>query len=206
MEHNPQWQVHADGGCRARRHYASEEEVATGEVTALKRAEEPIKPTKYTSLLDQLEDTFNALSNSAYEIFESTGRAFGRDLDNWFQAEREMPHPVHVHIVESDGSLEVKAEVSGFSEKELEIGLEPRRLTITGKRETKKEEKRGKTVLYRMLLGPSPAHRGPAPRCREGQSHRDTEERCFGVGAAKSGQSANNPNPPNITGHAAAGR
>ena len=35
----------------------------------------------------------------------------------------------------------------GFSEKELEIGLEPRRLTIIGKRETKKEEKKGKTVF-----------------------------------------------------------
>jgi HSP20 family protein len=117
-----------------------------GEGTAVKRAEEPIKPTKYSSLLDQVEDTFRALSSRAYEIFESHGRAFGRDLDNWFQAERELLHPVHVHIAESDGSIEVKAEVPGFSEKELEIGLEPRRLTITGKRETKKEEKKGKTV------------------------------------------------------------
>ena len=33
----------------------------------------------------------------------------------------------------------------GFNEKEVEIGVEPRRVTITGKRETKKEEKKGKT-------------------------------------------------------------
>jgi HSP20 family protein len=116
------------------------------ETTAAKRIEEPIKQIKSTSLLDQIEQTFNALSRRAYEIFESNGRAFGRDLEHWFQAERELLHPVHVHVSVTDDLLEVKAEVPGFSEKELEISVEPRRLTITGKRETKKEEKKGKTI------------------------------------------------------------
>ena len=40
----------------------------------------------------------------------------------------------------------MQAEVPGFNEKEIEIGVEARRLTITGKRETKKEETKGKTV------------------------------------------------------------
>jgi HSP20 family protein len=117
-----------------------------GEATAMKRAEEPIKPIKYPSLFDQMEGTFNALTRRAYEIFESNGRAFGRDLENWFQAEKELLHPVPVNITESDESFEVKAEVPGFNEKEIEIGVQPSRLTITGKRETKKEEKKGKTV------------------------------------------------------------
>jgi HSP20 family protein len=116
------------------------------ETAAVKRVEEPIKPVKYTSLLDHIEQTFNALSRRAYEIFESNGRAFGRDLEHWFQAERELLHPVHVHMSETDNSLEVKAEVPGFNDKELEISVEPRRLTITGKRETRKEEKKGKTI------------------------------------------------------------
>lgn len=117
-----------------------------GEATAIKRAEESIKPIKHVSLFDQMENTFNALARRAYEIFESNGRAFGRDLENWFQAEKELLHPVPVNITESDESFEVKAEVPGFNEKQIEIGVEPRRLTITGKRETKKEEKKGKTV------------------------------------------------------------
>jgi HSP20 family protein len=116
------------------------------ETAAVKRAEEPAKPIEYGSIFDQIQDTFNALSRRAYEIFEGNGRAFGRDLEDWFQAERELLHPVHVSIEESDNSLAVKADVPGFSEKELEINLEPRRLTITGKREAKKEEKKGKTL------------------------------------------------------------
>jgi HSP20 family protein len=93
-----------------------------------------------------MEDTFKALTRRAYEIFESNGRAFGRDLENWLQAEKELFHPVLVNITESNGSFEVKAEVPGFNEKEIEVGVEPYRLTITGTRETKKEEKKGKAV------------------------------------------------------------
>ena len=116
------------------------------ETSAVRRAEEPVRPIKYASLFDQMEDTFNAIARRAYEIFESNGRAFGRDLEHWFQAEKELLHPVPVNITESDESFEVKAEVPGFNEKEIEIGVEPHLLTITGKRETKKEEKKGKTV------------------------------------------------------------
>ncbi len=117
-----------------------------GEATAMKRVEEPIKPVKYTSLFDQMGETFNALTRRAYQMFESNGRAFGRDLDNWFQAERELLQHVPLNLTESDDSFEVKAEVPGFNEKEIELGVESRRLTITGKRESKKEEKKGKML------------------------------------------------------------
>ena len=117
-----------------------------GEATAMKRVEEPTRPVKHGSLFGQVEDTFNALARRAYQIFEGNGRAFGRDLENWFQAEKELLHPVPINVTESDEAFEVKAEVPGFSEKEIEVGVEPRRMTITGKRETKKEEKKGKTV------------------------------------------------------------
>jgi len=63
-----------------------------------------------------------------------------------------MLHPVNVNITETDAALEVWAEVPGFSEKELEIGIEPRKLAITGKRETSKEEKKGKTVYTESSL------------------------------------------------------
>jgi HSP20 family protein len=117
-----------------------------GEATAMKKVEETNKPVKFGTLMEQMETTFNALARRAYEIFDDNGRAMGHDLDNWFQAEREMLHPVNVNITETDAALEVRAEVPGFSEKELEIGIEPRKLAITGKRESSKEEKKGKTV------------------------------------------------------------
>jgi HSP20 family protein len=112
----------------------------------MKRVEESSKPIKNISLFDQMGETFNALTRRAYQIFESNGRAFGRDLENWLQAEKELLHHVPVNVAESDEAFEVRAEIPGFNEKEIELGVESRRLTITGKRETKKEEKKAKML------------------------------------------------------------
>ena len=49
-------------------------------------------------------------------------------------------------ITESDEAVTVRAEVPGFSAKELEIRLAPRRLAITGKRQTKQEQSAENTV------------------------------------------------------------
>ena len=117
-----------------------------GEAAAVKRAEEPTKVVKYTSLFDQIDETFNALARRAYEIFDGNGRVFGRDLEDWFQAEREILHPVALNITETDEAFAVKAEVPGFSEKEIEVAVEQGRVTITGQRESTKEEEKGKTV------------------------------------------------------------
>jgi len=117
-----------------------------GEATAVKRAEEPTKVIKFTSLFDQMEETFNALARRAYEIFDGNGRILGRELDNWLQAERELLHPVALNITETDEAFTVKAEVPGFTEKEIEVAVEAGRVTITGQRESSKEEKKGKTV------------------------------------------------------------
>ena len=116
---------------------------------AVPRVEEkPITITPVEHLMDRINKTSQAITRRAYEIFEGNGRRFGHDLEDWFQAEMDMLHPVHVNIAEAEDSLEVKAEVPGFSEKDIEVSVEPRRLTITGKRETetRKEEKKSKTV------------------------------------------------------------
>jgi len=116
---------------------------------AVQRAEEkPVTITPVENLMDRINKMSHAITRRAYEIFEGNGRMFGHDLEDWFKAEMDLLHPVHVNIAESGDRLEVNAEVPGFSEKEIEVGLEPRRLTITGKRktETKREENKGNTV------------------------------------------------------------
>lgn len=54
---------------------------------------------------------------------------------------------VPVEIAETEKELLVTAEVPGFTEKELEVRIEPNRLFITGKIFENKEEK-GKKTLY----------------------------------------------------------
>ena len=117
-------------------------------LTAVQTAKEPtsIRPARPENLFERANEMFNTIARRAYEIFDTNGHTFGHDLEHWFQAEKELLHPVHINVTESDDALDIKAEVPGFNEKELEISVEPRRLMISGKRETSKEEKKGKTV------------------------------------------------------------
>ncbi len=116
--------------------------------TAVQRAQEPvaITPAGSESLLERMDEVFNEISKRAFEMFDGNGRVFGRELDDWLKAEKEILHPVQVRLSVSGDSFEVKAEVPGFTDKELEISAEPGRVTISGKRATSKEEKKGKTV------------------------------------------------------------
>jgi HSP20 family protein len=97
-------------------------------------------------IFNQMQQLTDSIARRAFEFFENNGRMFGRDLDDWFRAESELLHPLHIDMAESDGDLTVRAEVPGFTAKELEVSVEPRRLTITGKRETKEERKGEKTI------------------------------------------------------------
>jgi HSP20 family protein len=68
----------------------------------------------------------------------------------WLQirirAESEFLHPLHLDLAESANAFTVHAEVPGFSAKVLELGVEPHRLTISGKREISEEHTSKKTI------------------------------------------------------------
>ncbi len=97
-------------------------------------------------LLTQFDRIYESIARRAFEMFEDNGRWFGHDLDDWFRAEAELLHRLPLELKESDEDFTVRAEVPGFTAKDLEISLEPRCLKIAGKRETREEEKRGKTI------------------------------------------------------------
>ena len=106
----------------------------------------PLKLVPPSDLFHRVEHLYDSIAGRAFEIFEGKGGFFGLDWEDWFQAESELLHPVHVDVVESGADLIVRAEVPGFTDKELDISLEGRRLTITGKRETREEHKEKKTL------------------------------------------------------------
>src|SRR5579863_3975799 len=99
------------------------------------------------AIYNRMNELYDAISRRAFELFEGDGRMVGRDLDHWFQAESELLHPAHVRIRESDDAITIDAEVPGFSANELQLSLEPRRLTISGKKQSSSESKKG-NVLY----------------------------------------------------------
>lgn len=104
------------------------------------------KQTGTENSIERFQQVFDSIEKRAFEIFNNNGRWFGHDLSDWLQAESEILHPLYLEIAETDEVLTVRAEVPGFTAKELDIRVEGNRLTIAGKHESKEESTKGKTV------------------------------------------------------------
>ncbi len=108
-------------------------------------AMQPIKgsvPVRQGSvdLLERFDEVYDSIARRAFELFKGNGQSAGHELDDWLRAEAELLHPVRLDIAESDGDITVRAEVPGFVAKDLEIKVEPHRLSIAGRREIREEK------------------------------------------------------------------
>ena len=104
------------------------------------------KQTGTENVFDQMQQAYDSIAKRAFEIFDHNGRWFGNELSDWLQAESETLHPVHLEVAETEEALTVRAEVPGFTAKELDIHVEGNRLTIAGKHGSQEESKKGKTI------------------------------------------------------------
>jgi len=103
-------------------------------------AEPPIA-IKTTGLSVEAKQMFDLIARRAYEIFEARGRVTGRELDHWLQAESELFERTPIDIKESRDGVTVLADVRGFTPKELEVDLEPKRVTIIGRHQSQTDQK-----------------------------------------------------------------
>jgi HSP20 family protein len=116
--------------------------------TAVQRAKEaaPLRLTSFDDIFDRVNEMYNTIACRAFEIFDGRGRQEGYDRDDWVRAESELFHPAHLQVSETDDAFAVRAEVPGFQANELQVSLEPRRLTIVGRRQSPGSPHLGKTV------------------------------------------------------------
>jgi HSP20 family molecular chaperone IbpA len=99
-----------------------------------------------TDDIERIQQTYEAIARRAFEIYENNGRWTGTDLGDWLRAESELLYPVRLELTETDEALGVRAEVPGFEARELEINVEPRRLTLWGNHEAREKVKKAKTI------------------------------------------------------------
>lgn len=87
----------------------------------------------YGNELAAMEESIEkAIAYRAYELFQRRGNSHGRDLEDWFQAERELIKPANLRIADSEQQISLRAEVPGFKAEDIQIGVAPRRLIIWG--------------------------------------------------------------------------
>jgi HSP20 family protein len=114
---------------------------------AMERTKES-EPLKHNSeeICNQFSQIYDVIARRAFDIFESRGRSPGHEMEDWFRAESELLRPVPVNVAESDGGYILRAEVPGFSGKDIEVIVEPPYLAIFGKRETEEDEQNEKMI------------------------------------------------------------
>jgi len=95
----------------------------------------PLQPCDAEALQQDMQEIQLAISRRAYELFESRNREHGHDSEDWFQAEAELLRPVSVAISESAGGFSIRANLAGFSGKELKVSIEPARIAIVGRKD-----------------------------------------------------------------------
>jgi HSP20 family molecular chaperone IbpA len=93
-----------------------------------------LSPSEPADLQRKVQRVQLAVAQRAHELFEARGRKHGHDLEDWLGAESELLFPVSIAMSESEDSITVRANVAGFDESELEVSLEPSRVTIFGKK------------------------------------------------------------------------
>ncbi len=87
----------------------------------------------YGEQLGALEEAIQkAIAYRAYEMYEAKGRSHGHDMEDWFEAERDLIKPSNIEITDAGSQVEVHAEVPGFQAEDIQIGVSSRKLIIWG--------------------------------------------------------------------------
>jgi HSP20 family protein len=96
-------------------------------------------------------------------LFESSGSTHGHDREDWRRAQSEILVDVPVEIRETETELNIRADVPGVSEENLEVQIAPHSICITGKRQDGREQREGNPLyserhsdhIFRVLELPS---------------------------------------------------
>jgi len=104
----------------------------------------PIKRAE--SIFDELQQMQSRIMKRAYELFDGNGHAFGKDLGDWFQAERELVWKPAIELEEKDNKFLLQIAVPGVDSKDIDIEVTPEEILV--KADLHHEHKETKDKLY----------------------------------------------------------
>jgi HSP20 family protein len=101
----------------------------------------PVPYEEFESFPKHVEEFFDLIARRPFELLEKRPLLLGRELEHFWKTEPELMRPIFLKLYETEENLVVRAEVPGFTEKELNVACEPWRLVISGKKEFREEAK-----------------------------------------------------------------
>src|SRR5437868_11483401 len=108
------------------------------------------KLTASGTLVERTRLISAAVAHRAYELFEARGSEHGHDCEDWLRAESELLTPIPATVVDTDGGFTVRAELPGFTGKDVEVLAEPRSLIIRASKQEPLEQEKGAVLQGRV--------------------------------------------------------
>ena len=114
-------------------------------------------------MLDKMAEVTKETAAKAFDFFRKRGGEWGKELDDWFNAEREILRTVPVEIRETGETIYVTAAVPGFKPDEIEVSVKDNFLILSGNAESRETERDDNLVVsewksnrfFRQLLLPA---------------------------------------------------
>lgn len=90
-----------------------------------KRTAKTLPIMKTESIVDELEQMHDRIKKRAYEIFEGSGQSFGKDLDDWLQAEADLVWKPSIELEEKDNKFLIQIAAPDIESKNVDIKVTP---------------------------------------------------------------------------------
>lgn len=101
---------------------------------------------KSVSILGEMERMHEQIMRRAFEIFDGNGHTYGRDLDDWLKAERELVWQPAIELEEKENKIQLQVAVPGVEAKNIEIEMTPEEVLV--KAEIRHEHEKDKSNVY----------------------------------------------------------
>ena len=113
---------------------------------------ESVSIHKTPSIFDEVNKIQDSIMRRAYEIFERNG-GFGRDFENWLQAERELFWKPAIELREKDKCFVIEAALSGVEPKDIDIEVTPEDIVLKADIEHQHKEDKGTIHICEFEAG-----------------------------------------------------
>jgi HSP20 family molecular chaperone IbpA len=88
----------------------------------------PIRKSK--SIFDEVELMRDRIMRRAYDIFTSNGGLFGKDTEDWMQAERELVWRPAIELTEKDDEYRLELAAAGVDPNNIDIEVTPEDILV----------------------------------------------------------------------------
>ena len=112
-----------------------------------------VKIRKADSIFAEIEKVHDAILERAYEIFRGRGETPGRDLADWFDAERELIYKPAIELKEEDQVFKLRLAAPGIESRDLKIEVTADELLVTAESRHEHKEEKGEIHICEFESG-----------------------------------------------------